>query len=558
MNDENNKEVELEQAQSEISSSSESLLDSVVAEEKSAKDNNDTKDKKEHKKLKHGMMSTVFTLVFIAVVVLVNVVATILFDRFPITIDLTKDKIFSVSEESEEYVKKIDTDVLITVFAKQEDFAALSSYTRQADEVIKKYCQYNDKISCRYVDIDSNPDIMKDYTDDTISQYDIIVETNPAKDIKRTRKITAVDLVSMNDKYTTEFLQAYQSYGYTEDLLIQQAGGPVAYVGYCSQQGYIEASNAEQAFTSAFMTVTDPDPVTVTFLTGRNELTELSYFKTLLEANGYIIKTADITAEDISNDTDVVVVGAPKTDYMEAEIKKLDTYLDNGGKLGKQLLYIASVQQQDTPNFDEFLADYGIKVGDGAVCETYAGNYYNQQFITISDKLADEYKQDISSSDPKLLIQASRPVKLLFDEKNRVTTKAYVQSTDDAFVMNLQDGSTIEKGQQTYVAVGTRSGYLNDATENVYSNVIVAGSEFMFSDNYLQYDQFQNREYFLSVLNGITHKTDGIIIEPKVIEGNIFDITEGQKSVLKWTFILIIPVIVLVIGMVIWLRRKNR
>ena len=509
------------------------------------------KKKKEHKILKHGMMSTAFTVVFVAVVVLVNVVATALFERYPITIDLTKEKIYSISEESEEYVKKIDTDVLITVFATEEEFSKLTTYTRQADEVMKKYCKYNDKITYRYVDIDSNPDIMADYTDDTITQYDIIVETNPTEDVKRTRKLTLLDLVSFSD----EFNEMMANYGMSVETLAEQSGSALTVLSYYGN--YVDASNAEQAFTSAFMTVTDPNPITVTLLTGRSEITELNYFRTLLVANGYTVETIDITSQEISEETDVVIIPAPKTDYLSDEIKKLDAFLDNNGKLGKQILYIASIQQQDTPNIDEFLADYGVAIGGGAVCETYAGNYYNQQFVTIASTLSDNYMQDVATSEPKLLIQASRPVTLLFDEQNKITTEAYAQSTEDAFVMDLENGDTVAKGQQTYVAVATRSAFL-DGGDTVYSNVIVAGSDFMFSDSYLQYTQYQNREYFLSLLNGITHKTDGIIIEPKVIQGNVYDITEGQKSVLKWTFILIIPVIVLVAGLVIWLRRKNR
>ena len=565
MNEDNIKEVNLKaQPQSDLSASAEDLLDSVVAEEKKAKENKDnkdqkdkkSKDKKEHKKFKHGMMSTVFTIVFVAVVVLVNVVATVLFDRYPITFDLTKDKIYSISDESEEYVKKIDTDVLITIFASEEDFTNLASYTRQADEVMKKYCKYNSKISYRYVDMDSNPDILKDYTDDSISAYDIIVETNPTKDVKRTRKLTVLDLVNFSD----DFNEMLTQYGTTAEKLAEQSGGAVnALSSMTSYYGsdIIASSNAEQAFTSSFMTVTDPNPITVTLLTGRGELTELSYFQTLLTANGYTVNSIDITSEDIPEETNVVIVPAPKNDYLEADIKKLDAFLDNDGKLGKQLLYIASVQQQETPNLDEFLADYGLKVGEGAVCETYADNYYNQQFLTISSEITDKFLQDVGTSDPKLLIQASRPVKLLFDEKNKIATEAYVKSTDDAFVMDLQEGKTLEKGQQTYVAVASRVAY-EDNGDSVYSNVIVAGSEFMFSDSYLSYTQYQNRAYFLSLLNGITHKTDGIVIEPKVIEGNVYDITEGQKTALKWIFILVIPVIVLAVGMVIWLRRKNR
>ena len=61
------------------------------------KDNGGEKNKKlskktEGKKLKHGLMSTILTIVFVAVVVLVNIVATVLFDRYPITIDLTDEK----------------------------------------------------------------------------------------------------------------------------------------------------------------------------------------------------------------------------------------------------------------------------------------------------------------------------------------------------------------------------------------------------------------------------------------------------------------------------------
>ena len=88
----------------------------------------ETKAKKEKKKtnvkqLKHGMMSTVLTIVFIAAVVLVNVIATVLFERYPLTIDLTKEKKYSISTDSQEYIEKIDVDVLVTIFSTEEQFS---------------------------------------------------------------------------------------------------------------------------------------------------------------------------------------------------------------------------------------------------------------------------------------------------------------------------------------------------------------------------------------------------------------------------------------------------
>ena len=552
MNEEN-KEL-IAKAQSEISSPTEDILKDVVAKEKNKKENE--QKPKEHKKLKHGMMSTILTIVFVAVVVLVNVVATVLFDRYPVTIDLTKDKIYSISDKSEEYVKKIDTDVLITVFAEEDAFKGLTTYTRQADEVMKKYSKYNSKIKYRYVDIDSNPDIVKDYTNDSISQYDIIVETNPEKDIKRTRKITLLDLVNFSD----EFNETLTNYGMSVESFAQQAGNALSAISTLTQYygtDIISGSNADQAFTSALMTVTDPNPITVTFLTGRNEVDELAYFKTLLTANGYTVNTVDITSDDIPEDTTVAVVPAPQTDYLPDDVKKLDNFLDNNGKLGKQLLYIASAQQQDTPNLDEFLKDYGLQVGKGIICESNSSNYYNQPYLTIATDLSENFMQDVATNDPQLIIQTCRPVKQLFDEKNKIKTEGYVKSTSDAYLMDPQSQKTIEKGQQNYMAVSSRVTYL-DGNDAVYSNVIAAGTEFIFRDDVLPYTQYQNREYVLSLLNGITHKTDGIVIEPKTIDANVYDITASQQSVLKWTFILIVPVIVLAIGLVIWLRRKNR
>lgn len=552
MNEEN-KEL-IAKAQSEISSPTEDILKDVVAKEKNKKENE--QKPKEHKKLKHGMMSTILTIVFVAVVVLVNVVATVLFDRYPVTIDLTKDKIYSISDKSEEYVKKIDADVLITVFAEEDAFKGLTTYTRQADEVMKKYSKYNSKIKYRYVDIDSNPDIVKDYTNDSISQYDIIVETNPEKDIKRTRKITLLDLVNFSD----EFNETLTNYGMSVESFAQQAGNALSAISTLTQYygtDIISGSNADQAFTSALMTVTDPNPITVTFLTGRNEVDELAYFKTLLTANGYTVNTVDITSDDIPEDTTVAVVPAPQTDYLPDDVKKLDNFLDNNGKLGKQLLYIASAQQQDTPNLDEFLKDYGLQVGKGIICESNSSNYYNQPYLTIATDLSENFMQDVATNDPQLIIQTCRPVKQLFDEKNKIKTEGYVKSTSDAYLMDPQSQKTTEKGQQNYMAVSSRVTYL-DGNDAVYSNVIAAGTEFIFRDDVLPYTQYQNREYVLSLLNGITHKTDGIVIEPKTIDANVYDITASQQSVLKWTFILIVPVIVLAIGLVIWLRRKNR
>lgn len=565
-----------------ISVSGADLLKDVVADEKVAKTapkdtekdkkDKDKKDKKEKKakngkkfnakKLKHGTMATVFTCVFVALLVLVNVVTTMIFDRYPVTIDLTSNKIYSVSNDTEDYVKKVNVDVQVTVFADENTYTNYSSYNKQAVELLKNYSKLNHHITYRFVDIDSHPEIVKEYTD-TISQFDIIFETKTkvdGKEISRTRKLGMLDLLT----FTDEFEQKLSQSGYSIDTLAQQAGGDLAFLSYYGS--YVESSNAEQAFTSALMTVTDPNPVYVTILTGRSELTQLTYFQTLLTANGYNVNTVDITSEDIPSDTDVVVIPAPKTDYLEEDITKVSDFLNNDGNLGKQLLYIASYGQEDTPNLDEFLSEYGLAIGDGVICESDSGKYYNSPCVTVASDVSDNFTQDVSTENPAILSALCRPVKTLFDQQDMVSTDAYLKSSDSAYTANVnisqttgqvQIGDALVKGQQNYMAVGSKAKFTDD-NDTLYSNVIAVGSEGLLSDTYLQYSQYQNSEYFISVINGLTGKTAGITITPKTITGNVFDITQQQKTALKWTFCLGVPVVVLVVGIVIWVRRKNK
>lgn len=566
-----------------ISVSGADLLKDVVADEKAAKtspkdtekdkkDKDKKKDKKDKKakdgkkfnakKLKHGTMATVFTCVFVALLVLVNVVTTMLFDRYPITIDLTTNKIYSVSNDTEDYVKKVNVDVQVTVFADENTYTNYSSYNKQAVELLKNYCKLNHHITYRFVDIDSHPEIVKEYTD-TISQFDMIFETKTkvdGKEISRTRKLGMLDLLTFTDEFEEKLSQS----GYSIDTLAQQAGGDLSFLSYYGS--YVESSNAEQAFTSALMTVTDPNPVYVTILTGRSELTQLTYFQTLLTANGYNVNTVDITSEDIPADTDVVVIPAPKTDYLAEDITKVSDFLNNDGNLGKQLLYIASYGQEDTPNLDEFLSEYGLSVGKGVICESDSGKYYNSPCVTVASTVSDNFTQDVSTKNPAILSALCRPVNTLFDEQDMVSTDAYLKSSDSAYTANVEIsqttgqvniGDALVKGQQNYMAVGSKAKFTDD-NKTLYSSVIAVGSEGMLSDTYLQYSQYQNSEYFISVINGLTGKTAGITITPKTITGNVFDITQQQKTVLKWTFCLGVPVVVLIVGIVIWARRKNK
>ncbi|EXM38919.1 ABC transporter [Ruminococcus albus SY3] len=562
----------MENKEEKVTSTNSEKLKKLVDEEKNTKKKNKDNELEGSvaKKIKHGTMATALTCVFLAVLVLLNVVATVLFERYPINIDLTKEKIYSMTDESEEYVKKVDRDVLVTIFADEDTFINYSSYNKQAIELLKNYCKMNHHISYRFMDIDSNPDVIKSYSD-TISNFDIIFETSSEVDgetVKRTRKLGMIDLLSFKDEFVSQLSQS----GYSIDMLREQAGSDLQLLAYYGT--YVESSNAEQAFTSALMTVTDPDPVYVTFLNGRNEVSDImsktspfSYFKTLLVANGYNVNEIDITKDEIPSETDIAVIPAPTVDYLPEEVQKVSDFLNNGNELGKQLIYVASYSQDKTPNLDEFLEEYGLSVGEGVVCETYGDNYINYPYCTLSTDLSSDFNQDVLNKDLVISSMYTRPVNTLYDQQGMITTQQYVKTTDNAYTAKLKyneqyqlvPSDTLTTGQQCLFAIGSKAKFAEDGSgDTAYSNVLCFGSEYLLQSNILSAQQYGNSEYFFSIIAGITHKSDGVFIKPKTIKGTAFDIDQSKKTALMWTFCVIIPVAVLGAGLFVWLRRKNK
>ncbi len=525
-------------------SESEASDDKSEKKKKTKKDKK-TKEAKNHKKLKHGTMATVLTVVFVAVLVLVNIVATSIFDRFPLTIDMTSDNSYTVSDETLDYIKKVDKKIKITVLSEEDDFISTSKYIRQSNEILKNIAKSNKNIDIEYVDLMSNPEITSEY-EDSLSEYDIIVEAG--ENHERTTVVHPEDLVS----FSSDFEESFQSnMGATIETFIEYYGGMTAIQSYSTG---IESNCAEQAFASAILRVTDADPKTVTFLTGRSELTSLDYFQTLLKANGYNVDSIDITTEDIPEDSDLIVMGAPGVDYTDAEVEKVSAFMDNGGNMKKNLLYIESVQQPKTPNIDELLEEYGISFRDEFVYDSSGSNASNG--YVFMEMANDSFMDDLKDDSLRLFTNIyTKPIDIELSDKEMKTCEAYIQTSDTGYTMD-EDQNELTSGVIITAAVGSKAVFVDDETN--YSNLIALGSEYFLDDTVLQMTQYLNRQWILSLVNGVTGKSADITIEPKTVEGSLFDLTNIQIRVLEWVFIVIIPVIVLAIGIVVWIRRKNR
>lgn len=489
------------------------------------------------RKFKYGVLSTSITLVFLAIVIIVNAVATLLLERFPVSIDLTPEQVYKMDDKTIKYIQNINTDINITFLMTNSEFeSAISNmggtdYINHSAEMLKKFHQYNSKIKVKFLDLDKEPDFVSKFKDESLSKGNILIDS----------------------KLRYKVLSIYECFNIEVDQYASQAQGSEVYA--------IKSSKLEDTLLSGIMYVVDENPVRVAVVKGHNE-EDTPALSSLLQTNNYELKDLRLVSEDLSDYYDAVVISAPKTDLTEAETKKLDNFLYNNGKFGKNLIYFASAAQAKLPKIESYLkSEWGVEVGDGTIYETDTNRTLGSPEMLFFSYGDETYSDVISDKNNMLLLGLNvRPLKATFTEDGNRKTSVLYKTQKSAVVKPLnasdkwkaKDGT---KGEYVGGILATRSSVYNSA--NVQSNVSVMGFVQTMDVIDAQYSVV-NRLYTLNMFDKMTQRDSGIKILPKTIGYNAMGLTTQTRTLYAVLFIGIIPLACLCAGFVIWLRRRHK
>ena len=474
------------------------------------------------RRFRQGTMATAISVVVVALIVVVNFVATALTDRYSLTLDLTPTKLFSITDETKEYLSGLDKDGTIYLLDTEESFSSRGEYYLQSIEVLKKYALESSHISIEYVDLVANPAFAQNYPTLPLSSSSILITCGD-----KVRDVTPSQLYDIqSDQYT-------------------------------GQQS-ITASKAEQVLTSAVLAVTSDKAINVATITGHNEESVAS-LTTLLSTNNYLIGQQNILTEEIDPSYTIAIIAAPQRDYDAEELKKLDRFLKNDGQYGKTLLYMASSQQKkgDLPNLDAFLADWGIEIGDGMVLETDSTRYIPQApYMAMVDYAEDTYSEASQAAQMYFLGAYARPMSLLFESKSSTTTTTLLQFGATAAVADETTETLEPSGPIPYLVMSRSLTY--DGTTPLQSQVIACSSTALVEQQFLSNANLANSEYLLDLLANRSGKEEDIRIQSKSIGSQQLNVTAGQAVGLGVVLAVIFPLAVLIFGIVIWARRRHR
>lgn len=513
--------------------------------------------------LKHGTMAVVLTILFVAAVVVLNVIVGIISDRVDTTADLTDTGVYTLDEATTDYLSRFEKDVTVSVMNSEANFEGGGTYYKSVNELLKKMAMENEHFKLQYLLIDQNPDFTSRFNGETLSENYIVVES---AETGRHRIITPGGYFSC-----PTFRDNLSQYGYPENY-IEQYVNQYVNSSYASQ--IIEGSNIEQAAISALMYVTNTDPVRVAFTEGFGE-EDSSSLSALLDKNGYDVETINIqSVSEIDSGIDYIVMYAPSMDYDNDSLSKLSRFLDNGGAFGKNLVYFASYSQPSySPADDEsssmknlasFLAEWGISIGDSLVLQTNASyTYGGMEYVHLQEIQDTDYAGSTYGSSLLTYDAYVRPVIQIWDggSKGSVEQEVLIKSHDGAYLRPI---STLS--DSSFDSSSAESGAFNDAvcaykvhsTTQDVTRVVAFGSGMIANSMFMNYANSNNQDFLINMFNYISGKTEGITITAKSFSNVGFEVNQENANVLAVVLCIVVPIVVIVLGIVIWVRRRHR
>ncbi len=528
--------------QEEADKKAEASSEEKVEEEKAPKNK---KEKKAHKKgdsnikkvlksrqFKRGGMATVFTAVFVVVVILINVVVSLLSERFPsMNIDLTANQVNTLSDAALEVAKEVEEETTIYILATDDWLDYANSQGVPYSSLISlsdKLAEANSKIKVEQIDLEKNPTFVNKYAEEDLTNGYVVVET-----AKRYRVLT------ISDMFPTESNS--------------QTGESTNY------------NDVDSALATAIKQVNLAEVPVVSIATGHNEyLTDaFDSLTSFFNENAFDVQQFNILTDEIPENTQILFLATPTTDYTEDELKKLDAYLsDKESGKSRTLLVSAMPGQANLPNLMGFLEEWGISYDPTSVIlESDSSRTFGNSALYLSDTNTEDKIPD--GDYPLLVTPYSVPVTRLFDANNSVVTYSLASTSEGSYLQKTdsdEDASeTAEKKSYDTAVIARKS--LDSSGMGAYANVIVLGSTYMLDPSTLTTSTFSNGTYFADLAKYATDTTDtnNTVYSPRV-EAGTKDMT-ATTNVINFlglgVFTITIPVVILLVGLVVYIKRRH-
>ena len=458
--------------------------------------------------LKGGSYSLVLTGIVLAILIAVNVLASVLPSTWT-QLDISSAKLYSITSNTKAVVNALEKDVTI-YWVVQSD---------KEDDIIENLLAKYESLSEHIKVVKKNPDVYptfaQQYTSETVLNNSLIVECGDSS-----------RYISYEDIYLTEADMA--SYSYTTSF------------------------DGEGAITSAIDYVVSEDHPKLYMTEGHGEAEVSAVFAEQIEKQN--IETVTFTllnSDTIPEDADVVLIHAPTSDISKEEKDMLAEYTKNGGKL---MVMAGPAEDGVLTNLYSLLGDYGVEAAEGIVAEGDRNYYaFRQPYILLPDMAEHEITNPLIEGNYYAIMPIAQGLTVT-DTTGSVTQllttseTAYSKAAGYAIETYEKEEGDVDGPFATAVAVDCGSG----------GRMVWFASSNFLDDMYNAYSSGANLDLGMNALSFMIGEREAVAIRSKSLNYSYLTINESAASYLKVMMIGVFPLAFLGYGVYVIVSRRRR
>src|SRR5215471_6576826 len=447
---------------------------------------------------KYAAYAVTYILIVIAAVVVANVLA----DRYNKSYDSTANKRYSLSDQTGKIVKGLQQNAVITYFNQ-------STHFREGKDLLDQYANLSPKLQVKYIDPDKDPELAR-------------------------------------------------------EAGIRNPGTAVIQVGAKKEEA---KSMTEEGITGALIRDLKSTTRTVCFTSGSGEhqlgdsnREGMSQFKDLLSKDNYETKSVDLlTKAEVPSDCTTLVVAGPTKNYEQPEVDAIEKYVEDGGRALFMLdppLKLGHEEIAENDALTNLLGNWGVTVNKDLILDlnplgqlaglgpqvALVNNYASQPIV---DQMAGTTTGFPLSRSLEIKNTDKTSVQKLFDS----SIKSLATSNLSSRSITLSDPKN-KKGPFTMAVAGT----YNTGKENSQGRFVVVGSSTWAANRFIE--NLGNSDLASNAVNWLSSDEDLISIRPKSPEDRRITMTAGQLAWVRATSQFGLPIVVLVLGVSVWWKRR--
>ena len=440
-----------------------------------------------------GATAGLYTLLVLAILVAVNYLGV----RFNKPIDLTSNKRFTLSGETQKIVGGLKNDATITYFDVSKNFD-------QAKGILDRYKNLSTKIRVQYVDLRTEPVRAREYG--VRYQGTAFVEEGPRRE----------EAKSLDEQGITGAF-----------LKISKGIRKVCFV----------TGSKEHALD-------------------QTEGPGLSAYKTFLERDNYQAESVSLFDKTaVPEDCKVTIVAGPHADYTANEVTALKTYVENGGRAMFLLdppLDIRSEHIAENTGLTNLLESWGVTLDKDLVLENTAlVAIYGPENPPINHYEDHPIVNDLKGSYIILPIVRSLEVK----NAGKSTVSKLFSTSDNAVATTELTSGHVRmddpKNKKGPFVLGAAGNYDTGKPNEGGRFVVIGTSGFLTNDTI---STAGNRDLALNTVNWLSSDEDLISIRPKEPEDRKLD--PRAIGPIQYSDFFGLPLLIIVSGIAVFMKRR--